>query len=218
MVHRIQEYKPTLKKSGGAVDTSDTKPALAYDSNSDIIMFAEESWFSIIGAWLKTGFLFIVSAVLIFTVLYVTLAVSLVFVTVINDKANIITRGTFLGGEPGVSEQILVSASKVEADDPLSRLSDAFLGIPDAQIGTVVSGPLDTITSGNGTVTVRGEGEAAYPGDILNAKGEVVQMNNQKLEGQFLVSCDSGACTPGSFMLVDDDRIFGEVQQLGKGE
>lgn len=217
MVHRIQEYKPSLKQHGLSVDTSDAKPALAYDPNSDIIMFSEESWLSIVLAWVKSGFLFIVSAIVIFAVLYVTLAVSLFFITVVDGEPTFVSRGTFLGGEPALQDKVLASSSEKEQADPISRLKYAFIGVPDSSVMQIASGPLDSITANNGIISVSGNNSAQYEGVLVNAAGEPISVNSQDLSGDYLALCLSGSCTPDTYIVVDGQSIFGEVQNVKEG-
>jgi len=213
MVHRIQDYRPNLKKSGPTVDTSDEKPALAYDSNSDIIMFSEESWVSIILGWLKSALLLIGSALLIFFVLYVTLSVSLFFVNFVGGKPAFVARGTFLGGQPAVSDYVYTSGTTDASDDPLSRLQYAFLGVPDAEIVQVASGPSDTVAVNDGNIKVTGENNATYKGTFVDDKGKSASLND-KLSDSYLVMCVSGSCEKGTFHLMSKDRIYGEVQNI----
>lgn len=214
MVHRIQEYKPSLKQHGLSVDTSDAKPALAYDPNSDIIMFSEESWVSIVVAWVKSGFMFIISAVVIFTVLYVTLAVSLFFITPVDGEPTFVSRGTFLGGEPALQDRVLTSASEKDQSDPISRLEYAFMGVPDAAIVQIASGPLDVISANDGMISVSGNNSVQYAGNLVNSQGETITVSSQSLKGEYLALCLSGSCTPNTYTIVDAQNIFGEVQNV----
>jgi hypothetical protein len=213
MVHRIQEHKPSLKQGGGVVDTSDVKPALAYDANSDIIMFSEESWLSIVISWVKSGLMFLLSAFLIFLVLYITLAVSLLFVTVVGDKTVAVARGTFLGGEPALLDVVLTSPTEETSEDPLNRLKVGFMGIENPQIVRVQSGPLDTVVAKNGKITVSGKAALSYDGVLVDKNNNPAEMND-KLVSQYLVQCVSGSCEPGKFFIVDQANIFGKIQTL----
>lgn len=217
MVHRIQDYKPNLKRSGSPVDTSDSKPALAYDSSSDIIMFSEQSWVSIILNWLKSGLMFLVSALFIFFVLYVTLAATLFFGNLIDGKITFVARGTFLGGQPAVEDYVLSSATEAEKDDPLSRLQYATMGVPNAQVVQIASGPVDIITATASGVTVQGENNASFDQPLYNNEGELVTASNQKLNNQYLALCVAGECEPNTFVIISADNIHGEIQNL-KGE
>lgn len=213
MVYRIPEAKPRMKGIGSTVDASEQKPALAYDANSEIIMFAQESWFSIGGSWLKSAFLFLVSALLIFIVMYGTLAASLVFVTSVDSKPTGVARDTFLGGIPSKNDTVLASPTQEAGNNPLDRLREAALGVKDAQVVKILSGPSDLINIDGNRFTVSGQEQGSYTGTILSSDGKKVNKSLQ-LGDQYLASCIGGACTPGTFLIVEDPNLFGEVIDL----
>lgn len=213
MVYKIQDLKPSLKKQG-SVDTSSAKPALAFDSNSDIIMFSEESWFSILGSWIKSALLLCLSALLIFAALYTVLAATLFFVTGVDDKPVFVARNTFLGGVPSVDDMILVSKTTPSSTDPLSRLQSAFLGIDEPAIVKVLTEPTDNVTASGGKVTVTGKNPNTYDGAFVNDKGEASSLNQTIMTDQILVECVSGSCTAGQLFLVKNDNVYGEVKNV----
>lgn len=213
MVYRIPEAKPRMKGSGSTVDVSEEKPALAYDPNSDIIMFSEESWLAISLSWLKTSFLFLMSAMLIFTIMYGTLAASLLFATPIEEKVTVVARDTFLGGIPSKEDLVIASPSQAAGANPLDRLKEAALGIKDAQIVKVLSGPNDNVQITSTGFVVSGEEPGSYNGVLANAEGAIVQTSFQ-LGKQYVAQCVSGACTPGAFIIVEDANVYGEFVDL----
>lgn len=213
MVYKIQDLKPSLKKQG-SVDTSAVKPALAYDSNSDIIMFSEESWLSIVGSWLKSAVLLLLSALLIFAALYTVLAATLFFVTVVDDKPTFVARNTFLGGVPSVNDRILASKTTPASTDPLSRLQSSFLGVQDPVVVQVLTEPNDTVSVSGGNVTVTGKNTNTYDGVFVNDKGDASNLPSTPMTNQILVKCLSGSCTPGQFFLVKIDNVYGEVKNI----
>lgn len=210
MVYRIPEAKPSLKESGSYVDVSEEKPALAYDSSSEIIMFSEESWLRISLSWLKTSFLFLLSAMLIFTVMYGTLAASLLFATPVDGKVTVVARDTFLGGIPSKGDITVVSPTQAAGKNPIDRLKEAGLGIKDAQIVKVLSGATDSIQITEGGFSVTGEEPGSYNGTLINTSGNKV-VGSFKLERQYIAECVSGACTPGTYVVVEDANIYGEL-------
>lgn len=210
MVYRIPEAKPSLKGGGSFVDVSEEKPALAYDSNSDIIMFEEESWLRISLSWLKTSFLFLMSAMLIFTIMYGTLAASLLFATPIDGKVTVVARDTFLGGIPSKDDIAVVSPTQAAGKNPLDRLKEAGLGIKDAQIVKILSGPNDTIQIREDGFVISGEESGSYNGALVSTSGNKV-IASFKLEKQYVAECVSGACTPGAFVVVEDKNTYGEL-------
>ena len=214
MVYRIPEVKPSLKGGGSPVDASEHRPALAYDSNSEIIMFSEESWLSIAGSWLKTSGLFLLSAMMIFLVIYVTLAASLLFATPVNGKVTVVARDTFLGGVPSQGEVVLASPTQAAGKNPLDRLKEAALGVSKAETVTILSGPTDTLQIDDSSVSVSGgKKPGTYRGTVLDPMNQkvtgTVQLNNQ-----YLGQCDTG-CTPGTYVIVPDTNIFGKVVDFG---
>lgn len=213
MVYRIPEAKPRLK-GGGSVDVSEVKPALAYDSNSDIIMFSEESWLTITLSWVKTLGLFILSAMLIFTVLYGTLAASLLFATPVDGKIQVVARDTFLGGIPSKGDSALASPVQIAGDNPIDNLKEAALGVENGQVVKIISGPTDLISVRSGSFTVEGKNGGNYGGDLINGEGNRINDSFQ-LNRQYVGECLSGHCTPGSFVLVEETNIFGEIVPLG---
>lgn len=213
MVYKIQDLKPSLKKQG-SVDTSAAKPALAFDSNSDIIMFSEESWFSILGSWIKSALLLLLSALLIFAALYTVLAATLFFVTGVDDKPAFVARNTFLGGVPSVEDTILISKNTPASTDPLFRLQSAFLGVNEPAIVKVLTEPTDTVSASGGTVTVTGKNPNTFDGAFVNDKGETSNLNQTLMTDQILVECVSGSCTSGQFFLVKVDNVYGEVKNV----
>ena len=214
MVYRIPETKPSLK-GGGTVDASEEKPALAYDANSDIIMFSEESWLRIVGNWFKTTFMFMLSAVFIFTIMYGILAGSLLFATPVDGKVTLTARDTFLGGVPSPGDIVLSSTSQKAAEGPLERLKEAGLGVDDAQITKILTGPHDSVSFNGDSFAVSGIEPGNYNGILMNSAGERVTKNFQ-LNNQYVTECMSERCAAGTFIIVDDDKIFGEVVELGK--
>lgn len=212
MVYRIPEARPHLK-GGGTVDVSEQKPALAYDSNSDIIMFAQESWLTITASWLKSALMFILSALLIFTVMYGTLAASLFFVTSVDSKVTAVARDTFLGGIPAKNDMVLTSPTQVAGDNPLDRLREAVLGVKDAQIVEILSGPSDKISMSGDSFTVTGQEPGFFHGAIISSDGKRITKNFQ-LGDQYLTSCVGGACKPNTFLIVEEENLYGEVVNL----
>jgi hypothetical protein len=210
MVYRIPEAKPRIKGNGSAVDVSEEKPALAYDPNSDIIMFSEESWITIGLSWLKTSFMFLMSAMLIFTVMYGTLAASLLFATPVGDKVTVIARDTFLGGIPAKDDMVLASPTQAAGQTPVDRLKDAAFGVKDAQIVKILSGPNDTVQISNGKFAIGGQETGSYEGTLLNAAGQPVTATFQ-LANQYVTACVSGGCAPETFIIVDDKNLYGEL-------
>lgn len=213
MVYRIPEAKPSLKGSGAPVDVSEEKPALAYDPNSDIIMFSQESWLTIGVGWLKASFMFLLSAMLIFTIMYGTLAASLLFATPVGGKVTVVARDTFLGGIPAKDDVVLISPTQAAGENPLDRLKDAGLGVNEAQIVKILSGPNDTVQISGGKFTIGGQESGSYEGTVLNAEGKPVSGTFQ-LTNQYVTSCVSGACTPDTFIIADDKNLYGEIVDL----
>lgn len=210
MVYRIPEAKPSLKGSGSPVDVSEEKPALAYDSNSDIIMFSEESWLTISLSWLKTSFFFLMSAMLIFTIMYGTLAASLLFATPVDGKVTVVARDTFLGGIPSKGNVVLTSPTQAAGTSPMDRLKEAGLGVKDSQLVTILSGPNDHVQINGDSFVVTGQEPGSYPGSLGNASGAKVTASFQ-LANQYVAQCVSGACIPGEFILVEDANTYGEL-------
>lgn len=218
MVYRIQEVRPALKISGSAVDASEEKPAMAYDSTSEIIMFSEESWLAISLSWLKTSIMFLLSAMLIFTVMYVTLASSLLFATPVEGKVTVVARDTFLGGIPNIDDTALASVTQEAGKNPLDRLMEAAMGVKESQIVKISSLPTDTIAiNGDNFAVIRkvqGKEQA-----VLTGTGAVMVEGQRAtssftLNEQYLATCVSGNCTPGEFVVVEDKKIFGEVVDI----
>ena len=89
----------------------------------------------------------------------------------------------------------------------------AFLGVPDAEIVQVASGPSDTVAVNDGTIKVTGENNATYKGTFVDDKGKSASLND-KLSDSYLVMCVSGSCEKGTFHLMSKDRIYGEVQNI----
>tara|TARA_B100001146_G_scaffold210106_1_gene207674 strand:+ start:9 stop:653 length:645 start_codon:yes stop_codon:yes gene_type:complete len=210
MVYRIQETKPSLKRGGAAVDTTDIRPALAFDSSQDIIMFSEESWLSILWSWVKSAFLFFVAALVIMVVLYVTLAATLVFVANVDNEPVVVARGTFLGGIPQAGDTVFVG-SGTPGNDPLTKLQEAFIGVPDPKVATVLTEPGDVVSAGNGTVTVNGQSQS---GTFVNSSGAPSGLGSTALTNQALVECVTGECEPGTFFLIPLDQVYGEAVML----
>lgn len=212
MVYRIPEAKPALK-GGGSVDSSEAKPALAYDPNSEILMFSEESWLTITLSWLKTAFLFLVSAMVIFVIMYATLAASLLFATPVDGKVEVVARDTFLGGVPSKNDIVLSSPTQIAGEGAVDRLKEAALGVDDAQTVKILSGPSDSVQTDGTSFTVTGQEPGSFNGVLMTSTGEQVQGDLQ-LTKQYVAECMSATCTPGTFIVVDDDKIFGEIVEL----
>lgn len=212
MVYRIPEAKPTLK-GGGSVDSSEEKPALAYDPNSEILMFSEESWLTIALSWTKTTLLFLLSATIIFVIMYGTLAASLLFATPVDGKVEVAARDTFLGGVPSKDDVVLSSPTQVAGEGAGERLKEAALGVDAASIVKIVSGPNDSVATAGDGFTVEGQEPGTYNGVLMNSAGERVQGSLQ-LTKQYVAECMSENCSPGTFIIVDDDKIFGEIVEL----
>ncbi len=213
MVYKIQDLKPALKKQG-TVDTSAVKPALAYDANSDIIMFSEESWTSIIGSWFKSAALLILSGILIFAALYTVLAATLFFVSVVDDKPTLVARGTFLGGVPDVGDQILASKTTPSSSDPLSRLQSSFLGVDSAVVVENLSEPNDFVSVSGDNITVTGKNANSFNGVFVDNNGNQVNLPSTSTTNVTLVKCLYGACEPGQFFLIDSGNVYGEVKNI----
>lgn len=207
MVYQVQETKPSLKRGGSTVDTTDIRPALAFDSSQDIIMFSEESWLSIFWSWIKSAFMFFAAALLIMVVLYVTLAATLVFVANVNNEPVVVARGTFLGGIPQTGDLVFVG-SGTPGTDPLTKLQEAFVGVPDGKVAVTLSEPGDTVSASNGQITVNG---TSQPGTFVNSTGAPATLGSTSLTNQALVECVTGACEPGTFFLINLDQIYGEA-------
>jgi hypothetical protein len=173
-------------------------------------MFSEESWLRISLSWVKTSFLFLMSAMLIFTVMYGTLAASLLFATPVDGKVTVVARDTFLGGIPSKDDVAVVSPTQAAGKNPLDRLKEAGLGIKDAQVVKILSGPNDNIQMKDGGFAITGEETGSYNGELISTSGAKI-VGSFKLANQYVAECVSGACTPGTFVVVEDANTYGEL-------
>lgn len=212
MVYRIPEAKPNLK-GGGSVDASEQKPSLAYDASSEIIMFSEESWFSIIFGWMKTSLLFAASTIFLFTVMVLVSSASLLFFAPVDGKVEVVARDTFLGGVPSAGDVVLASPTQVAKDNPLERLQEAIMGIDEAKIYTVLSEDVGTVDISGGQITVTGKETVTVTGELRSISGNPI-VESFTLKNQHLAECVSESCTPGSYVILDGDKIFGEVIEV----
>lgn len=207
MAYRIQNLKPKLRKTGKEIDASGIKPALSYDSTSDIIMFREESWVSIVTGWVKTSVLFALSAALILSILYIILAATLMFITPVDGKLTLVARGTFLGGNPSIGEVVLASSQTPAAADPLSKIKAGVFGLDNAEVVKVESDASASITVGSDKVTLADGTEVQ--GSTTLGEGE---SNSMVLKDQLLVRCIAGSCEGKDLFILDKNLVYGEVQ------
>ena len=207
MVHRIQNVKPRMRKAGNSVDATGQKPALSFDTSSDIIMFKEESWVAIVLSWLKTSIMFALSAALIMAILYVILAGTLLFFTSVSGNLALVARGTFLGGNPSTGEIVLASNDVPASTDPLSKMKDGILGVPNSIVVEVLSNPNEIITKTSDGISVENGG--TFSGNVKFPEGSD---NPLQLNKQIAVQCVAGSCTVGDIMVLDTNLIYGEVR------
>lgn len=210
MPYRIQQHKPKLK-SGKDLSNTGVKPALSYDSSSEIIMFKEETWTSIVLNWLKTTAGFAGIAALILALLYFIVSSTLVFGTVVDGKVDLVARGTFYGGVPKTGTSILVSETTPAPDDFFGKLQNGVTGVDKPSIVIVKSGPSDTLTSAGNGINVDGKVVAGKP---TLAKNESLPMT---LKDSYLVQCVSGACKDSKedLYVVSKTMIYGQVHTAG---
>jgi len=210
MPHRIQNLKPKMRRQGAAVDAAGQKPALSYDSSSDIIMFKEESWTAIVLGWLKTSIMFTLSAALIMGILYIILAGTLLFFTPVSGQLALVARGTFLGGDPSAGEVILASNDIPASTDPLSKIKDGTFGVPNSIVVKVIGAPNSTVTqTGSG---IRSDDGSEATGAVKFPEGSG---NSVQLGDELAVQCVSGACTVGDIFIINTNLVYGEVRNVG---
>jgi hypothetical protein len=158
--------------------------------------------------------MFLLSAMLICTVMYVTLAASLLFATPIEGKVSVVARGTFLGGIPAKDDFVVASPTQAAGTNTLDKLKEAAFGIESAEVVKIASAPTGMVQIDGDSIVVSGMEPGSYTGIVLDDKGERITSSVQ-LNKAYLAECVSGSCKPGTFVIVDGTKIFGELVNFG---
>lgn len=143
--------------------------------------------------------------VAVVAVLYVSLAATLVrFVPGDNGELTLVRSGTFVGGIPEKGDDIFISMSQPADNSFSGKLTQAFSGVPDAAILTVVAGPHGSVSNDPST------GELLIEGNPTGSNLQVPREDEYFLKNEYLVYCVSGACEEGKAYIVPQDYIIGE--------
>lgn len=205
--------KSKLSDGESFEDNSQTyrSPLAAPKSSNDELIETTQSTGALIagslGRGIKALLLTILFTIFILTVIYTSLAGTLMFAapvgTSVTEKAWV-ARGTFVGGHPSAGAIVYGSATQAANSDLLSKVSDGYIGAPNSFIAEVISGPFGNISTGaNKEVLFDGKGTGYY--------GEV---KDNTLNQQYLARCISGSCAKGELVIVNGGNIIGEVKTV----
>lgn len=144
----------------------------------------------------------VASFVLLLVVLYGSLAATLMVAAPSADGFTWVVRGSFVGGIPEQGDFIYASTSHAVGTDAISKLTQAVVGVDNAAVFEVVTGPFNNIATDN-------DGQILVDGEPSGYFGEVEET---KLARSYLAACVQGACDEGTFVIVPHDNIAGEAR------
>lgn len=155
----------------------------------------------------KTIITVIMLAVVVGIAVYTSLAGSLMFLapTVDNDKVterSWVARGTFVGGKIDTGTQVYGSATTLAPEGFIKKALEGYMGVPDAFIAEVISGPIANITTDKAKNILADGKKTGYTGEVKDTK----------LRSQFLAVCVSGECVPGEIVIIESGSISGEYK------
>lgn len=222
------------RKTGKFLDKTSTVSAddqvgMLSVPGAEIIEVQEETWPSIIWGWFKGllgfGLLLAIIGAGLFTGLGMTI-LNYAPLDPDSSERSIVLRGAWAdtGGNPPVGTTAAVSSSKpAPTSNWWEWATISWVGIPNPSTVTIAStdydelyitGTLDnmTVTSINNP-TVKGDFVAPAFMDLEDTyeEGETFE-ENLKLDKQYLVQCVSGTCEPGTYFVVNETQIYGEVR------
>lgn len=132
--------------------------------------------------------------------IYFSLSATLMNFTVVEDT----TVWNLYGVVPETAHDgnriITGSSTGVVEKGPWARLQASVGGVDSPFVGQVVSDRFDEISSSGDTIHLNGE-----PTDFTG------HVDTQRLDGEYLVKCISGACEKDSYIIVPVDNIVGNV-------
>ena len=160
-----------------------------------------------LGRGIKALILTVLFTIFILVVIYTSLAGTLMFAAPVGSSATEkawVARGTFVGGHPPTGAIIYGSASQVVTGDLIGKITEGYIGTPDAFIAEVISGPYGKVSTGaNNEVFFDGKGTGYY--------GEA---KDSTLNQQYLARCISGCKEKEQLVIINGNNIIGEVKTI----
>lgn len=215
-------------KKGNFVDTSatvesDGQAGMFSVPGAQIIEIEQESWFSIIFGWVKNVLVFGLLAVAVLAVLYSGLSSTIMVFSPVGDTGRqIVLRGAWAdsGGIPPIGTPVAVSPTTAPSNW-WEWIPVGWVGIPDASEVEIVStdyAKLYVSGADSKNLTVVNLDNEAVNGKFISTTAVPVDKDDKNIEfnhglkDQFLVKCVSGGCTPGTYFVVQDNQIYGEIR------
>lgn len=208
-----------FKDSSGIVDSSDYTPKLSMPGAHDIVEVQEESWSSIIFGWAKGALAFVAVAFVLIGLLYSGLAAFLMSYVPTDSESSSrswVVRGTWseTGNQPPFDSTVVISKTVPSTDDWIENIKIGWIGITDPAVVLIKSTPFDELHIFDGKVTNVNSSEAQ--GKLVSSLAfDSVAEDTQsyKLKNQYLVECVSGSCEAGTYFIIDENHIYGEVRK-----
>jgi hypothetical protein len=220
------------RKSGKFIDKSATVDSSEQVGRltvpgAEIVEIQQEGWGSIIATWVKNIIGFALLLALFVGVLITGLGATVMTFNTVGDDSHrsIVLRGAWAdnGGNPPLGTKVAISEDTLA---PTSNwwdwISVAWIGIPSASTVKIVSTDYDKLyvsgTKEDATVTsIANPEETGTLEDSITLNrddyedGEAVEFNYQ-LKKSYLVECVAGACEPGTYSVINEEQIYGEVR------
>lgn len=228
------------RKRGKFIDksstvTSDDQVGMLSVPGAEVVEVEQESWFSIILGWSKSIIGFVLLLIVVLALLFTGLGTSILTFTPLNpDNAlqrEIVLRGAWAetGGQPPLETVVAVShsAPAPTAENWWNWAPIAWVGIENPSKVTIVSTDHDEIVIGGtkedawvvnkSSVTTD---DKPIEGELVSSAGHSFQSFDEgadvsdsfKLKNAYLVKCISGSCEPGTFFIIPETYIYGEVR------
>lgn len=185
----------------------------------------EETWETIIKSWIKNVLIITLVGVLGLAALYSGLTATLMmYVPVTEDSGRVwVARGTWAdnGGIPNIGDQAVISTTTALPTNTLNLIETGWFGINEPAVVKIVSEQYITLSYDTENQTVSINGDATVDDEPISSSlaFNVDSKDNTDtitLTDQFLAECVAGSCEEGTYLIVNENQIYGEPANFGR--
>lgn len=154
---------------------------------------------------IKTIIFFLIAGVILFAVLYSSLAATLMFTAPSQDSQTErvwVARGAFPGGLVPAGSYVYGSATTPESNSLITKAGEGYTGASQDFVAEIIAGP-------NAKVSVDDAGRIIVNDVATPYNGKV---SNQMLNHQYLGVCMEGSCDKGTILTIPESNVYGEAK------
>lgn len=231
--------RPKKAARGKQVELDDdaiVEPELAA-SGSHVVRLDTTNPFQLAGRGVSAIVKAIMALIAIILVLYLSLAATLMVLAPGPTGVTWMMRGTFVGGIPERGDFVYASATTPVEPNAISKIQQAFVGVPDDMVAEVIAGPFVDVSNGEEaeeepeeesedvelteeaeeTPEDAGDTTSALPAILVDGEdsGYVGEIESFSLSNEYLVVCIDGSCGEhGELVILPHTNVAGEARGM----